>query len=231
MTIRVNEIFGPTFQGEGPSMGQRAFFIRLAGCNLNCSWCDTPYSWDWSRYDHAAETHAMETHEVVTPVLKTDVALTVITGGEPLLQQRSGLKEVLQALREPRYMSVEIETNGTVMPRGLGLLVNRFNVSPKLANSGIPEHKRIRPDVLEEFRRFQPSVFKFVIEDEHDLDEVDDIVGANKLPHDRVWCMPQGITAAEVAWKFRVLADAVIAHRYHFTPRLQVLAWEGQRGV
>ena len=45
--LRVNEIFGQTFQGEGQTMGKLSAFVRLSGCNLTCVWCDTPYTWDW----------------------------------------------------------------------------------------------------------------------------------------------------------------------------------------
>src|SRR5438046_5626962 len=47
-TLVVSEIFGPTFQGEGPSLGRRCVFLRLGACNLHCRWCDTPYTWDWT---------------------------------------------------------------------------------------------------------------------------------------------------------------------------------------
>jgi organic radical activating enzyme len=53
--LLVAEMFGPTFQGEGPSAGQRAVFVRTSRCNLSCSWCDTPHTWDWSRFDPHAE--------------------------------------------------------------------------------------------------------------------------------------------------------------------------------
>ena len=59
-SLAVSEIFGPTLQGEGPSSGRRAMFLRLAGCNLSCSWCDTAYTWDWSRYDKKAEVTMMQ---------------------------------------------------------------------------------------------------------------------------------------------------------------------------
>jgi len=59
--IRINEIFGPTFQGEGQTIGKLSEFVRVSGCNLTCSWCDTPYTWDWKGlngvvYDPKKET-------------------------------------------------------------------------------------------------------------------------------------------------------------------------------
>lgn len=58
-SLVVSEVFGPTHQGEGPHAGQLCAFVRLMGCNLSCSWCDTPYTWDASRYDLKAEGHRM----------------------------------------------------------------------------------------------------------------------------------------------------------------------------
>ena len=55
----VAEIFGPTWQGEGPSAGQVAAFVRLGLCNLTCAWCDTAYTWDRSRFDLRAELRRM----------------------------------------------------------------------------------------------------------------------------------------------------------------------------
>ena len=86
--LRVAELFGPTFQGEGPTIGQRALFVRLSGCNLDCSWCDTPYTWDWNRFDQAQESRDTPVTEVVDWVLAHDADLVIITGGEPLIQQR-----------------------------------------------------------------------------------------------------------------------------------------------
>ena len=62
----VAEVFGPTFQGEGPSAGRRAMFLRLGRCNLDCAWCDTPYTWDWSRFDPAVELHRRTVDDVMS---------------------------------------------------------------------------------------------------------------------------------------------------------------------
>ena len=97
MTLVVSEVFGPTLQGEGPSAGQRAGFVRLGRCSLSCSWCDTPYSWDWKRYDPAVELRELPVGEVAASIRAMDVPMVVVTGGEPLLQQRA-IVELLRCL-------------------------------------------------------------------------------------------------------------------------------------
>ncbi|RKN55078.1 7-carboxy-7-deazaguanine synthase QueE, partial [Streptomyces klenkii] len=87
----VAERFGvdrPTFQGEGPSMGEPAVFIRLSRCNLSCGWCDTPWTWDWERYDPRAESAGHSVEDLAAWALGAPTGLVVVTGGEPLLQQR-----------------------------------------------------------------------------------------------------------------------------------------------
>src|SRR3954451_15026034 len=78
----VSEIFGPTFQGEGPSIGRRCGFVRLGRCNLACTWCDTKYTWDWSQYDPSVELHRRSVDDIVDAVAAMDVPMVVITGGE-----------------------------------------------------------------------------------------------------------------------------------------------------
>ncbi|MDP9441218.1 MAG: 7-carboxy-7-deazaguanine synthase QueE, partial [Actinomycetota bacterium] len=84
----VSEVFGPTFQGEGPSIGRRAGFVRLGRCNLACTFCDTPYTWRWEDHDPAAELTRRNVAGVVADLEGMGVELVVVTGGEPLLQQR-----------------------------------------------------------------------------------------------------------------------------------------------
>lgn len=222
----VSEVFGPTFQGEGPSVGQAAAFVRLGRCNLACSWCDTPYTWDWDRFDPAVELTTMAVDDVVARLDATGAGLVVVTGGEPLLQQHR-LPPLLEALRA-KGRRVEIETGGTIAPSVPDGLVDRWNVSPKLASSGMPAARRLRPEVLRAFAATGRAVFKFVVREPAELDEVAAVVdGCGLAP---VWIMPEGTDEATVLRRLRELAPAVVARGWNLTPRLHVLVWGDRRG-
>src|SRR3954470_17657195 len=81
------EIFA-SIQGEGVSLGRPSTFVRLAGCSLACSWCDTQYTWNWARYDPRVETMRLSAADVLAVVEVDGPSNVVLTGGEPLLQQR-----------------------------------------------------------------------------------------------------------------------------------------------
>jgi 7-carboxy-7-deazaguanine synthase len=223
--LRVAELFGPTIQGEGPSTGQRAVFVRLSGCNLDCSWCDTAYTWDWTRFDPTNESHEMTVGAVGDWVLEQDADLVVITGGEPLIQHRR-LVLLVEALTA-RGRRVEIETNGTVLP-DIASFGSMFNVSPKLASSGVPAARRIRPDVLSAFRDSGRAVFKFVVDSDADVAELVELQHELRLAP--IWVMPQGTTESVVKDGLRRLADSALLHGWNISPRLHVLLWGDERG-
>ena len=223
----IAEVFGPTFQGEGPSTGRRAGFVRLGRCNLDCAWCDTPYTWDWDRYDPAVELRGEPVASVLARLAEMAPEIVVVTGGEPLLQQLR-LVPLLEGCSE-RGWPVEIETNGTIVPDERVLdLVARWNVSPKLANSGVPLGKRIRPNALDVLSASGRAAFKFVVSEPADLDEVAGIVESHGL--DPVWIMPEGTDPSAWLERARALSDPVLARGWNLTPRLHVLLWGDQRG-
>ncbi len=223
----VSEVFGPTFQGEGPSAGRRAGFVRLGRCNLDCGWCDSRYTWDWEAHDPAVELHRVTTAAILEQLDAMQVDLVVVTGGEPLLQ-RSHLAPLLEGCRD-RSWRVEVETNGTIRPDGLDGLVSQWNVSPKLANSGIVPSRRYLPPVLEAFERTDRAVFKFVVAAPSELDEVATVVAECGLS--TVYVMPEGTDAGTVTDRLRDLAGPVLARGWHLTPRLHILVWGDRRGV
>jgi 7-carboxy-7-deazaguanine synthase len=226
-TLVVSEVFGPTLQGEGPSAGQLAAFVRLGRCNLACRWCDTPYTWDWDRHDPAEELHTMAVADVMARLDAMGAGLLVVTGGEPLLQQRH-LPPLLEAARD-RGWRVEVETSGTIAATLGDGLVDRYNVSPKLASSGMEPERRYRPDVLRAFRAGGRAVFKFVVEHPADLDEV--AAMAEECDLRPVWIMPEGTDAATVLARMQELAPHVLERRWNLTPRLHVLLWGDRRGT
>lgn len=237
--LSVSEMFGPTLQGEGGSQGRPAFFIRLGMCNLDCKWCDTPYTWDWSgkngyAYSKQIELKRMSVNDVYERC-KTSIApdLIVVSGGEPLLQQRSLLDLAKRLIADGHRM--EIETNGTIMPDdGWEPLAHgydvHFNVSPKLSNSGVAWDDAIKVDVL---RRLYEcgATFKFVVQSPTCITQVNDVVNAvGVLPRD-VYLMPEGRTPTEILDRLQSVFEDCVHYGYNLTPRMHVLAYGQTRGV
>ncbi|MBB5938670.1 7-carboxy-7-deazaguanine synthase QueE [Streptomyces zagrosensis] len=230
LRLIVAECFGvevPTFQGEGPSCGHPALFIRLSRCNLTCAKCDTKYTWDWSQFDPRKESTKRTAADLVAWATSSPVELVVITGGEPLLQQ-ARLVSVVRGLIAAGKR-VEFETNGTIAPAP-ELVAHgvRFNVSPKLASFGVRENKSIVPAALEAFAASGRAAFKFVASTVADLDRIAELTDTHRLAP--VWVMPEGTTADAITATTRVLADAVATRHWHFTTRLHVLAFADARG-
>lgn len=224
--LRVSEIFR-SLQGEGPTAGLPATFLRLAACNLRCSYCDTPYTWDFERFDKSKEVVTCSIEEVLDRLGKTLERL-IITGGEPLLQQ-SELVELLQRL--PDHIAVEIETNGTILPCSplLGR-TTQWNVSPKLALAGLPREERIVLPVLREFARCSQAYLKLVVAEPSDMPEGDQLIVDTGWPAQRVVWMPEGTTTQRLGLRSRWLAEQALARNQRFSTRLHVLLWGDKRG-
>jgi 7-carboxy-7-deazaguanine synthase len=234
--LRVVERFGPTVQGEGASVGRAAFFLRLAGCNLTCVWCDTPFSWDPTRPDAERPETELAVEEVLehftapSAISGTRVRHLVITGGEPLLQ-REALAPLCTRLHD-RGWTIEVETSGTISPGRLTELIDQFNVSPKLAHSGVDERARIRLGVLNEFAANPRALFKFVVQQANDLLEAAALLDRLDRPVEpcRVFVMAEGIDAQVVLERSRALIDDVVARGWGLTPRWHTLLWGDERG-
>lgn len=233
INLAVAEMFGPTFQGEGPSMGRRCSFLRLSGCNLRCLWCDTPYTWDWSgltghAYLPGEESQVLDVSAVRSWIAAQHTDMLVVTGGEPLLQQRA-LTPLLRECAD-RGLRIEVETAGTIAPlEAITQDVSQFNVSPKLANSGNPLAKRFRPAAVDSLQGTGKAIWKFVVTQLSDLQEVDDLVAQHHLFP--VYVMPEGTDAHTVLARSRELADPVLARGWNLTSRLHILLYGNRRGV
>jgi len=230
------EIFH-TLQGEGSSLGAPAVFLRLSLCNLHCQWCDTPYTWNWEKtpwkhqddvkFSKSEQILELAPSEIAPLVSKYRCDRLVLTGGEPLLQQ----KELIELTRLlPDGIKIEIETNGTQIPNQTwSKLATQFNVSPKLSNSGIEEKLRLKPDVLKTLAALPHALFKFVVCTQTDLSEIEALQNDFNLPTGRIFLMPEGRDAQTLQERSLWLADICRDQGYRFSPRLHVLLWGNER--
>jgi 7-carboxy-7-deazaguanine synthase len=226
-TIKISEIF-ESIQGEGPSLGEPALFVRLALCNLRCEWCDTRYTWDFARYKYDEEVREQPVAEVVSRILSSRVCRVILTGGEPLVQA-AALESVLAQI--PAETSVEVETNGTLMPSAsLTRRVDQWNVSPKLENSGESLHRRRKLDVLRALLATERAYLKLVVRSEADRDEAVALIDELAWPRTRVCLMPEAPTPSLHAERAPRVAAMSQSLGVRFSPRLHVLLWGGERG-
>jgi 7-carboxy-7-deazaguanine synthase len=231
-----------SLQGEGKNQGAPSVFVRTSRCNLYCSWCDTPYTWNWSgtafehdsgvKYDMRSHTLELDVLEVAAWVRRWPCRRVVLTGGEPLLQAPD-CAALVRELREfdPDY-AVEVETNGTLLPPAeLDAVLDQYTVSAKLANSGVERGLRLRGEALQFFARSPKSVFKFVVAGDADVTQVAELVAAHGLQPDRVYLMPQASNAARLAELGPSVAAACLANGYRFSDRLHIHLFGNRPGV
>lgn len=206
-----------SLQGEGARVGTPAVFLRLASCNLRCRWCDTRYSW--------GEGVELDEEEVAAAILRYPCRSLVITGGEPLLQQKA-LARLLALL--PTDFFIEVETNGTLLPdAALAERVNQWNVSPKLSHAGNSAEEALRPEVLAFFAGEKRAWFKFVVQTEDDWTPI----AALRLPRERVMLMPCASTRAALAEARPAVAQLCLRHGVRLGERLHLVLWDNRKGV
>jgi organic radical activating enzyme len=240
------EIFH-TIQGEGLSVGAPAVFIRASRCNLHCVWCDTDLTWNFqgTPWPHAKDavpgyvkhrkadvTFEIDPADAAERILAFGCLRTVITGGEPLLQE-SAFLEMIGHIRErqPEHQ-FEVETNATRVPSpAFHAAVDQFNVSPKLSNAGMAESLRLNPAGLAFFAGSAKAWFKFVVAKSADLEEIEGICLAQTIPKSRVMLMPEGRTSAELDRHSAWLAEICRDRGFRFCDRLHIRIWGDLRGV
>jgi len=238
--LLVNELFGPVWQGEGRLTGQLAAFLRLGGCNLACSWCDTPHAVffderkaklhrEGKAYDPQVELVRLSVGEVLQKLdgFLPRGGLLVVSGGEPMLQ-RDRL-EVLVTAALAGGLDVAFETAGTIHPGVLADKQIHWTVSPKLSGSGNPVNRRYQPGPLRAYNELGAD-FKFVVTGPVDASEVGEIVRALEIDRRRVWIMPEGTTRDAVLWNAKMAGNFALANGFNFTLRQHVLLYGNERG-
>jgi len=214
MKIILNEIFY-SIQGEGLNIGTPAVFVRFGNCNLKCKWCDTKYSWHKDFCDNK-EIDIKKVFREIRSFKKCKHL--VITGGEPMLQQ-----EAIKAIRRefPSHF-IEVETNGSQPVHCLNE-VDLFTVSYKLKNSGNLTYplKTIN----------ERCVYKFTVTQKADFKEIEQVIKKYKLPGEKVFLMPEGVTRRKIVEKEPFIVKYCLLKGYKYTTRLQILLWGNRRAI
>jgi 7-carboxy-7-deazaguanine synthase len=229
----ISEIFH-SIQGEGELTGVPSVFVRTSGCNLRCTWCDTPYaSWnpEGETRNVADVLRAIEAHPVTRHV--------VLTGGEPMIAK--DIRPLASAVRASGR-HITIETAGTVAPEGIAC--DLASLSPKLLNSApdAVEHApwrrkheatRWQPEVIRAWIDAYPYQFKFVVSRPGDVEELEHMLAAldREIPRHKVLLMPEGTSLDKIRSRAVWLGELCKARGYRYAHRLHLELYGNQRGT
>lgn len=249
---RVAEVFGPTIQGEGRQAGLPCYFIRFGGCDLRCSWCDTPHAVLPEQVAHLPKL------DLVDIMLRLDSLpagpeWVVISGGNPATLK---LEEVVDELHARGYQ-VMVETQGTVFNAWLRK-VDELCISPKPPSSGNVVTPRQLEDFITKnfpFMQHKQMYLKVAVFDNADYlyaqlihkewKNMDFFLSAgnedpslptvgNPNPPQIIMGSPRDFTLDHVLPKFRWLAEKVARDPemsgVRVLPQLHVIAWGNERG-
>jgi organic radical activating enzyme len=248
--LEVNEIFGPTIQGEGKYVGNPSIFIRFGKCNFRCEGfaveyetpsgvkkcsCDSFYAVDPAFKD---QWHKMNKDEIIEQVKKLEPSYKadiVITGGEPLLYWKDEeFQEILKYYISNGY-KVTIETNGSLNIDFTKEYQKEliFSMSVKLSNSLEPLKKRVNENTLKKIiNNTKESYLKFVISKEFIKKAKDEIESISSIiPNCEIYLMPMGDSAYEINKHSESVINMAIESGYKYCDRLHIRVWDNKRGV
>jgi len=161
--VKVSEIFY-SIEGEGIEIGRPEIFIRLAGCNLRCTWCDTKYALE--------DGKEMDIQDIIQEVSAYPSKNISITGGEPLFQRKELLK-LVKELKELGYW-IQINTNGTIFDEEIFELTDLISMDSKCPSSKMESDLEVLRKTEDSFA--SKSQFKFVISNEKDYQYAKNVV-------------------------------------------------------
>ncbi|HIP60707.1 MAG TPA: 7-carboxy-7-deazaguanine synthase QueE [Campylobacterales bacterium] len=231
-----------SFQGEGKFVGSPSVFIRLGGCNLGCAGfgvklgglvgCDSikavnqeHFGDTWEKVDNLIPTINEYIKELE---FKPDI---VFTGGEPLLHYQNPI--LLEALSHFQEHRITFETNATIeidfekYPNYKNIT---FAMSVKLENSGEAKLKRINHQAINAIvKNTKESFFKFVLS-KKDVETKEIEAITKPYQSTKIYCMPMGSTAKELAENDKAVANFCIKKGYNYVDRMHIRLWDNEEG-
>lgn len=223
--MKISEIF-TSIQGEGLLTGEPTTFIRLQGCEVGCTWCDSKYTWNLKGGKE------LSIAEIKAQVFEEDVEWICITGGEPL-EHLADVEALVSAFSATRY--IEIETSGTILlPEDpLFSKITSWVVDLKPPSANVDSWDRV--NLLHAFPRLRPcDQIKCVVADEEDLQYVGWVFEELSEHETEAQILispvfPLGSVPDQV-WMQRC-AEYAIEHNYRLSLQTHKFIWGDKRGV
>lgn len=239
--VPVLEIFGPTVQGEGMVIGQKTMFVRTAGCDYRCSWCDSAFTWDGSAKDLIRQLSSEEIWSELKAIGGDRFSHVTISGGNPALLPQIG--ELVTLLQE-KGIRTAVETQGSKWQDWL-MDINEVTLSPKPPSSGMSTNWQILDNIVQRLadRTNDKSYsLKVVIFDEKDLEYAREV--HKRYPDVSMYLQtgnPDVTTgdvenhASSLLHRYEWLIDRTMElpdmNEVRVLPQLHTLVWGNKRGV
>jgi 7-carboxy-7-deazaguanine synthase len=235
--IPVLEIFGPTIQGEGMVIGQKTMFVRTAGCDYRCSWCDSAFTWDGSAKDDILMMSPEEIYSQLCEIGGKAFNHVTISGGNPALLKNIG--DLVKLLHQ-NEIKVALETQGSKWQDWL-MEIDDLTISPKPPSSGMDTNFSILSDLLGKVNKSSVSL-KVVVFDEDDLTyakkvhkEYPDVAFYVQVGNDDTTTEDDEKLVNQLLGRYEWLIDQVMKddemNNVRVLPQLHTLVWGNKRGV
>lgn len=235
--IPVLEIFGPTIQGEGMVVGQKTMFVRTAGCDYSCAWCDSAFTWDGSAKDQIRQMSPEEIWNELVELGGENFSHVTISGGNPVLLKK--LDAFLTLLKE-KGIRTAIETQGSKWQDWL-LHVDEVTISPKPPSSTMKTNFEMLDTVIDKLAGKNFSL-KVVVFDDADFDYAKEI--HERYPHvpfflqvgnDNTLTTDDAALISRLLQKYEWLIEKAVRCKEmndaKVLPQLHALVWGNKRGV
>ncbi|UVI31005.1 7-carboxy-7-deazaguanine synthase QueE [Paenibacillus spongiae] len=237
--VPVMEVFGPTVQGEGMVIGQKTMFVRTAGCDYSCSWCDSAFTWDGTGKQDIRMLTAEEIVAELFEVGGDTFSHVTISGGNPALI--GGMHELVDLLHT-RGIRVALETQGSRWQDWF-LTIDELTLSPKPPSSGMSTDWDVLDGIIEKLTQAGRNFsLKVVVFDELDLQYA--VKVHQRYPgctfyvqagNDDLTESDQEVLIKRLVKRYEWLIDAVMASRelksVRVLPQLHSWVWGNRRGV
>lgn len=234
--IPVLEIFGPTIQGEGRVIGRKTMFVRTAGCDYRCSWCDSSFTWDGSMKDEIQMMTAEEIYDRLYEIGGDCFNHVTISGGNPALIK--GIQDLVDLFEEKNIESA-LETQGSRFQPWMRQ-INDLTVSPKPPSSGMKPNLQILDEVIDQCVK-ETLNLKVVVFDDEDYEFA-------KQMHHRYPDIPFYLQVgnpylddevenhtARLLKRYEDLVEKVMQsndmNQVYVLPQLHTLLWSNMKGV